>query len=120
MDGLPPDEDGAAKWAGFSKITSGCLSPMKLSFYSPPSIMLGGCSSKRRQIPGRQARICAGDTRKAYYCGRNGRRARSGPAARPCSTRLGSIKSAKRASEVAVIPHLQERMPYGLFVPDVQ
>src|SRR4029450_7119503 len=99
MDGLPPDEDGAAKCAGISKITSGCLSPMKLSFYSPPSIMLGGCSSKRRQIPGRQARICAGDTREAYYCGRNGRRARRGPCARPCSTRLGSIKSAKRAGE---------------------
>src|SRR4029450_1721060 len=42
MDGLPPDEDGAAKCAGISKITSGCLSPMKLSFYSPPSISLGG------------------------------------------------------------------------------
>jgi hypothetical protein len=53
-------------------------------------------------------------------CGRNERRARRGPAARRRSTCLGSIKSAKRASEVAVIRHLQERMPYGLFVPDVQ
>src|SRR4029453_11452048 len=115
MDGLPPDEDGAAKCAGISKITSGYLSPMKLSFYSPPSINLGGCSSQRRQIPGRQARICAGDTREAYYCGRNGRRARRGPAARRCSTRLGSIKSAKRAGEQtqlaeAVAREVRERL----------
>jgi integrase len=41
------------------------------------------------------------------------------PAARRRSTCLGSIKSAKRASVVAVIWHLQERMPYGLFVPGV-
>jgi hypothetical protein len=74
--------DGAAKCADFSRSTQGCLAPMRLSFYSPPSISLGGCSSQRRQIPGRQARICAGDTREAYYCGRNGRRARPGPAAR--------------------------------------
>src|SRR6266702_5281236 len=35
---LSPDEDGAAKCAGISKITSGCLTPMTSSFYSPPSI----------------------------------------------------------------------------------
>jgi hypothetical protein len=38
---LSPDEDGAAKCAGISKITSGCLTLMTSSFYSPPSIRLG-------------------------------------------------------------------------------
>src|SRR5260370_5791045 len=52
-----------------------------------------GCSSQQHQIPGGQTRICAGDTRETNYCGRNGRRARPGPAARRRSTRLGSIKS---------------------------
>jgi CubicO group peptidase (beta-lactamase class C family) len=86
---------------------------MKLSFYSPPSISLGGCSSQRRQIPGRQARICAGDTREAYYCGRNGRRARRGPAARRCSTRLGSIKSAKRAGEQTQLAERRRKRSSG-------
>src|SRR5260370_27631884 len=52
-----------------------------------------GCSSQQHQIPGGQTRICAGDTRETNYCGRSGRRARPGPAARRRSTRLGSIKS---------------------------
>jgi hypothetical protein len=57
---------------------------------------MGSRSSQWCDIPGRQGRIGAVDTCEAYYCGRQGRRARPRPATRRCSAGLGSVKSTKR------------------------
>src|SRR6266571_9360901 len=55
---------------------------------------MGGCSSQQHQIPGGQTRICAGDTRETNYCGRSGRRARPGPAARRRARGMGQKETA--------------------------
>jgi hypothetical protein len=73
----------------------------------------GAVQASGVRYPAGQARICAGDTREAYYCGRNERRTRRGPAARRCSTRLGSIKSAKRAGEQTQLAERRRKRSSG-------